>query len=285
MPLSTVSEAETHRSGGSGPAISRQLEHGDAQGVRRREPSRANASSGWCTRSLATVAVIHVRVSVGGRGTISCMQRAFGMDVPESVTEMCQPQRAAVLVYDAQVGIVAAVRDRALVLTQIRSVVDAARKAGVPVLYVRHVSVPPSHMGVGALRTAMAWQRVERAEDVRSTFPEDASHTQLVDELQPEAGEPVFHKLGMSAFVGTPLEVVLRDRGVITLILVGAVLEIGIEATARHAADLGLLPVVVEDACGVVEGEAAQRSLASLDYSFMSYRATTAQVVEALSGA
>ena len=68
-----------------------------------------------------------------------------------------------------------------------------------------------------------------------------------------------------------------------TLILVGAVLEIGIEPTARHAADLGFLPVVVEDACGVVEPEAAQRSLAGLDYSFMSYRATPSDVVEALS--
>ena len=220
----------------------------------------------------------------GGRGTISIVQRAFGMDVPESVAEMCQPSRAAVLVYDAQVGILAHVRDRGFVLTQIRRVVEAARGAGVPVLYVRHVSVPPSHMGIGALRTAMAWQRVERIEDVRSTFPPDASHAQLVDELKPEAGEPVFDKLGMSAFVGTPLEVVLRDRGVITLILVGAVLEIGIEPTARHAADPGFLPVVVEDACGVVDGDAAARSLASLDYSLMSYRATTAQVEEALSG-
>jgi biuret amidohydrolase len=104
----------------------------------------------------------------------------------------------------------------------------------------------------------------------------------LVEELKPATGEPVLEKLAMSAFVGTPLEVVLRDRGVTTLILVGAVLEIGIEPTARHAADLGLLPVVVEDACGVVEPEAAQRSLASLDYSLMSYRATTAEVVEAL---
>ena len=138
------------------------------------------------------------------------MQHAFGMDVPESVAEMCQPPRVAVLVYDAQVGILPHVRDWALVLTQIRSVVEAARGAGVPVLYVRHVSVPPSHMGVGALRTAMAWQRVERAEDVQSSFPHDAIHTQLVDELKPEAGEPVFDKLGMSAFVGTPLEVVLR---------------------------------------------------------------------------
>jgi nicotinamidase-related amidase len=223
--------------------------------------------------------------AVGERGTISSMQHAFGIDVPESLVEMCQPPRVAVLVYDAQVGILPHVRDWASVLTQMRSVVEVSRGAGVPVLYVRHVSVPPSHMGVGALRTAMAWQRVERAEDVQSSFPHDARSTQLVDELKPEAGEPVFDKLGMSAFVGTPLEVVLRDRGVITLILVGAVLEIGIEPTARHAADLGFLPVVVEDACGVVEPEAAERSLASLDYSLMSYRATTAQVVEALSGA
>jgi Isochorismatase family len=61
-------------------------------------------------------------------------------------------------------------------------------------------------------------------------------------------------------------------------------LEIEIEATARDAADRGFLPVVVEDACGVVEVEAAERSLASLDYSLMSYRANAAQVVDALSG-
>jgi nicotinamidase-related amidase len=210
------------------------------------------------------------------------MQHAFGMAIPETVAEMCRPDRAAVLVYDAQVGILAHIRDREVVQSQIRAVIDAARDAGAPVVYVRHVSVPPSHMGVGALRTAMAWQRVERAEQVRSAFPPDADHSQLVEELRPAAAEPVFDKLAMSAFVGTPLEAVLRDRGVTTLVLVGAVLEIGIEPTARHAADLGFLPVVVEDACGVVEPDAAHRSLASLDYSLMSYRATTAEVVAAI---
>ena len=67
-----------------------------------------------------------------------------------------------------------------------------------------------------------------------------------------------------------------------TLLLVGAVLEIGIEPTARHAADLGFLPVVVDDACGVVDEDAARRSLAGLDYSLLSYRCTTAEVVAAL---
>jgi biuret amidohydrolase len=94
----------------------------------------------------------------------------------------------------------------------------------------------------------------------------------------------VFDKLGMSAFVGTPVETVLRDRKITSVILVGAVLEIGIEPTARHAADLGFLPVVVDDACGIVEPEAADRAVASLDYSLMSYRATAAEVASALDG-
>jgi nicotinamidase-related amidase len=209
------------------------------------------------------------------------MQRAFGLDVPDTVAEMCRPGAAAVLVYDAQAGILPHVKDRDALVERIREILDAARAAGVPVFYVRHVSLPPTHLGVGALRTAMAWQRKDRAEDVTTAFPPDAPHTAIVDELAPVAGEPVFDKLGMSALVGTPLEAALRDRGVTTLVLVGAVLEIGIEPTARHAADLGFLPVVVDDACGIVELDAAQRSLDSLDYSLLSYRATTAEVVAA----
>ncbi|SDD23974.1 Nicotinamidase-related amidase [Geodermatophilus telluris] len=212
------------------------------------------------------------------------MQRAFGVDVPETVAEMCRPAASAVLVYDAQVGILAHVRDREALTGRIADVLRAARGAGAPVLYVRHVSLPPSHMGVAALRTAMAWQRRDRADAVTAAFPPDAEHTQITGDLAPADGEPVFDKLGMSALVGTPLEAVLRDRGVNTLVLVGAVLEIGIEPTARHAADLGFLPVVVDDACGVVDEEAARRSLAALDYSLLSHRCTAAEVVAAFGG-
>jgi biuret amidohydrolase len=212
------------------------------------------------------------------------MQEAFGVTVPDTVAEMCRPGTTAVLVYDAQEGILTHVRDREDVTRRIAEVIEAARAAGVPVFYVRHVSLPPSHLGVAGLRTAMAWQRVSRADEVTSTFPPDAEHTRITADLAPRAGEPVFDKLGMSALVGTPLEAALRDRGVTTLVLVGAVLEIGIEPTARHAADLGFLPVVVEDACGVVEPEAAERSLASLDYTLMSYRCSTEALVDALRG-
>ncbi|MGY1650748.1 isochorismatase family protein [Geodermatophilus sp. SYSU D01119] len=213
------------------------------------------------------------------------MQRAFGPDVPESVAEMGRPGAAAVLVHDAQVGILAAVRDREGRTARTAAVLAAARGAGVPVSCVGHVSLPPSHLGVAALRTAMAWQRGDRADEVPASFPPDAAHTQLDPALAPADGEPVVDELGMSALVGTPLEAALRDRGVTTLVVVGAVREIGIEPTARHAADPGLLPVVVDDACGVVDEDAARRSLASPDHSLLGHRCSTADVVAAFGGA
>ena len=75
------------------------------------------------------------------------MQQAFGMAVPETVAEMCRPRNTAVLVYDAQVGIFAHVQDRAGLTQRIRAVIDAARAVGAPVIYVRHVSLPPTHLG------------------------------------------------------------------------------------------------------------------------------------------
>ena len=43
-------------------------------------------------------------------------------------------------------------------------------------------------------------------------------------------------------------------------------MEVGIEPTARHAADLGIVPVVIADACGAGHAEAAKRSLEALAF-------------------
>ena len=51
------------------------------------------------------------------------------------------------------------------------------------------------------------------------------------------------------------------------LAIVGIAMEIGIEPTARHAADLGIIPVVIEDACGAGHADAAQRSCEALHFA------------------
>jgi biuret amidohydrolase len=49
--------------------------------------------------------------------------------------------------------------------------------------------------------------------------------------------------------------------------VVGVALEIGVEPTVRHAADLGYVPIVVTDACGVGDRAAGARSLETLRFA------------------
>jgi nicotinamidase-related amidase len=198
------------------------------------------------------------------------MQRAYGLEIPETLEEICDPRRVALLVYDMQAGIVPHVREPEEFVARVVRVIDAARSAGVRIVFGRHTSLPNELAGVFQLRTAMCWQRAASVEDVESLFLSGSPAFQLVPEVEPRPDEVVLDKLAMSMFVGTPLEFLLRDCGVNAFAIVGAVLEIGIEPTVRHGCDLGFIPVVVSDACGVVDEHAGRRSLESLDYARMS---------------
>src|SRR5262245_12650522 len=195
------------------------------------------------------------------------MQRAYDLQVPQSLEEVCDPRRLALIVYDMQVGILGQIREGAAVTAKVAAVLRAARDAGGRVLFSRCMSLPKELMGVCQLRRAMAWQRVSSVEEVRPRFLRDSPGYQLLPELTPLASEAVFDRITMSAFEGTPLDITLRDCGITAFLIVGVAMEIGIEPTVRHGADLGYIPIVVTDACGCGHAEAAERALASLRYA------------------
>ena len=194
------------------------------------------------------------------------MDRRNGLDVPQSLGDVCRPEGLGLLVYDMQVGILEQLADREQVIEKVREVLDAARAAGVRTYFTRHVTLPVELMGVAQLRMWRAWQGVDRVEDVRSPFLPDAPQTQIVPELRPTEQEAVLDKLTLSAFAGTPLELALRGANVGSVAIVGVATEIGIEPTARHAGDLGFIPVVVTDACAAGNAEAGARSMDSLRF-------------------
>jgi biuret amidohydrolase len=59
----------------------------------------------------------------------------------------------------------------------------------------------------------------------------------------------------------------LRDCGIQSVAIVGIATEVGIEPTARHAADLCFIPVIIADACGAGDVAAAERSLEALRFA------------------
>ena len=195
------------------------------------------------------------------------MQRAFGLDIPRTLADVCDPSSLALIVYDMQVGIVKQVKDSPQITASVRRVLDAARGAGVRVFFTRHMSLPKELMGAFQFRTAMAWQRAQSPEEVHPWFLREAPGFQLVPELQPLPSEAIFDKITMSAFEGTPLNIALRDCGIAAFAIVGIAMEVGIEPTAKHGADLGYIPVVIKDACGFGHRDAAERSVASLEFA------------------
>ncbi|MBA2457387.1 MAG: isochorismatase family protein [Gemmatimonadales bacterium] len=142
------------------------------------------------------------------------MERVFGLDVPQTLEETCDPQRLALIVYDMQVGVLRQIKDAATLTRAVGEVLGAAREAMVRVFFLRHMSLPKELMGVSQLRTAMAWQRVTTATAVEPWFLRDSPGFQIDPELLPRPTEAIFDKITMSAFEGTPLDMALRDCGV-----------------------------------------------------------------------
>lgn len=212
------------------------------------------------------------------------MDQLNGLSVPESLSEVCRPERLALLVYDMQVGILKQLPGSEKVIESVREVLEAARAAKVRTYFTRHVTLPVELMGVAQLRMWRAWQKVDRLEDVRSPFLPAAPQTQIVPELRPNENEAVLDKLTLSAFAGTPLELALRGAGVGAIAIVGVATEIGIEPTTRHAGDLGFVPVVVTDACAPGNAEAGARALESLRFLGEALLTNVAAFRDALAG-
>jgi len=192
------------------------------------------------------------------------MLKFQGFTVPRTLEEVISPDNTALLIYDMQTGITRQIANADEIVGRVRSILESARRIGMRTFFTRHMSLPKNLMGAFQVRTALAWQRTDSPDKIQPLFLRDSPAFQIIPELQPLPSEAIVDKISMSAFSGTPLEIALRDCGIRSFIIAGIALEIGIDPTCRHAADLGLVPVLVQDACGFGNSQAAAHSLASL---------------------
>jgi biuret amidohydrolase len=213
------------------------------------------------------------------------MDRFNGLDIPESLADAVRPATLALLVYDMQVGILRQISDADRVLANVRRVLDAAREQRVRTVFLRHYFMPTELAGTFQLRQAKIWQGKDSAADTRPLIPHGSPAFEIVPELEPRPQEAVFDKITMSAFEGTPLDIVLRDCGVRAFVIAGVALEVGIEPTVRHSTDLGYIPIVVRDACGAGDAEAGQRALDSLAFAGDAIVVDTDELCAALAAA
>ena len=156
------------------------------------------------------------------------------------------------------------------VVGNVKSLAEAARQAGVPVIHVHYIV----EKGAAGLKlNAPLFQGVKEADAlVRGTWG-----AAPVDGLEPQEGDLVVEKTRMNGFYNTILDNLLRGFGTETLVITGAWTNMSIEHTARHGADAGYEIVVVSDGTSTVSDEWQN---AGLNYALTNVgRTATAQEV------
>lgn len=134
----------------------------------------------------------------------------------------------------------------------IRMLLDQARRSGMLVVHTREghradlSDCPPAKL----VRSRQAGAEIGSEGPLGRLLVRGEYGHDLVDELQPQEGEPVVDKPGYGAFHQTDLAQILAARDIRRLYLCGVTTEVCVHSTLREAADRGFECVLVADACG-----------------------------------
>jgi nicotinamidase-related amidase len=157
--------------------------------------------------------------------------------------EAIEASRTALLIMDVQRGIVAGyVQPGDSVLERIAGAVSIARASGQVVVYVR-IGFRPNHPDVSANNSVFSG-----VASAGLMLANDES-TQLHPSAGFVPGDIEVVKRRVSAFEGTDLEVVLRSRGINTLVLAGIATSGVVLSTLRQAVDRDYRVIVLSDCC------------------------------------
>jgi nicotinamidase-related amidase len=137
------------------------------------------------------------------------------------MTTLDNRPNTAVLVIDVQNGVVGGAYERDAVVANVGTVVEKAREAEVPVVWVRHQS---------------------------DNLAQGSEEWNIVPELSPGQSEPHVEKRYPDSFEDTTLESVLGDLGVGRLVVVGAQTDECVRSTLHGALVRGYDATLVSDA-------------------------------------
>jgi nicotinamidase-related amidase len=148
----------------------------------------------------------------------------------------------ALLVMDVQQGIVDRVADDQSYLPRLAGAIEAARGAGIRVVYVvvgfraGYPEVSERNKSFGAIAGT-------------GRFGEGDPGSAIHPAVAPASDDVIVTKRRVSAFTGSDLEVVLRAGGIDRLVLSGIATSGVVLSTLRQAADLDYRLTVLADGC------------------------------------
>lgn len=207
------------------------------------------------------------------------------------------PARAALVIVDMQNAFVHEgglldlagldVSSAQAVVEKIRAILDAARPAGLAVVYLQ-IGYAPDLADSGGPASpnwhkelALVLMR-ERPELRGKLLVHGTWDFAIVDELKPEPGDIVIPKCRYSGFAGTALDSVLRSRGITHLVFTGIATNVCVESTLRDAFFHEYWPILVSDATMQAGPENLQSATVFNVETFFGWVTTTRDLISGL---
>lgn len=187
-----------------------------------------------------------------------------------TLEERLDPSRAALIVVDMQVdfcdpeGVIGRayhldVAGAQGILNTVRALAQAARRAGVPVVYTLMQNDDSTESPAFAGRSLLAG----KSEVCRTGSP-----GARLWGVEPGPGDILITKHRHSAFHGTDLDLRLRSLGREAVVLCGVSTNVCVESTARDACALDYWPIVIGDACSSYSVEEHEAGIRNIDRYF-----------------
>jgi nicotinamidase-related amidase len=176
------------------------------------------------------------------------------MEITSELEEILKPEKSIVLVWDVQNRLVNNIFNTDEFLTHTKTVLATARQKQVHVIFSKVTPLPATFES-----------------PVRKYFFRNMASATLKPapgaldlSIEPADGEIVIPKNTASMFIGTNFELLLRNSGKTTIIIIGIATEYGVESTARDALNRGFFPVIISDAVSSANREGHYRSLENM---------------------
>jgi nicotinamidase-related amidase len=191
------------------------------------------------------------------------MKTFNGVEIYESLSEIVDPSHSCLVIWDVQQGLVNRIFNKDSFLASLTCLLDGLR-GKMPIVYTLITPLPQAYQSGWNLLSMMRRLQVDDPAKLTAFMAPGSPEREFPQAVKPHASDIQIEKSTPNIFLGTNFELIMKNRGIKSLIFTGIATEIGVELSARDAGARGFYPVVVTDCVSSMSREGHERSLANL---------------------